>query len=112
MLVSLHLPHQLLLLSERARHEVNGSHVTDDHVGATGLPSQSIQTKEPSGGRLVLSKMNAFCSLCEICIHFLLREEEVFIHFCLEEIKTEKQNCMKIGVIEDNMKGVYFQCNQ
>lgn len=54
------------------------------------LPSQSIQTKETSGGNLLLSriKVHFLFPLCNL--YFLSREGGAAVHFCPEKKRVKE----------------------
>lgn len=93
------------LTALRVKKKWNRSHVTDDRVGFTGLPSQSIQTKGPSGGNLLFGRMNVYFLLALWNLYlFPFEGGRVAVHFCLE-----KKRDWKIKLYEDRFDWWLFQ---
>lgn len=83
--VFVHQPYQLLLLSEWRRNEIGRMSPMTVLDSRVYLLSQSKQKDLLVEIYFSAEWMFTFCLLCEICIYFLLREEEVAVHFCLEK---------------------------
>lgn len=79
---------------------------------STDLPSQSIQTKEPSSGNLLSSKIKVYF-LFYLCNLYLFPSEGGGSSHSFSSGKKMKDKILtKIDLIDDYMKGTYFQCRR